>query len=156
MSRLLTFLAMILTIVYIVSPYDFAPDFMPIIGWLDDMAILALAFFYLRNGKLPDFLTRMMRGRMNTGTSSSRGRESSGYRPSDADAGRTSSQFDPYAVLGVKPGASKDEIHAAYRRLVHQYHPDKVSHLGKEFQEMAGKKFVEIQDAYEALTGRRS
>ena len=36
--------------------------------------------------------------------------------------------FDPaidyYRVLGVKPNATAEEIHAAYRRLARAYHPD--------------------------------
>jgi curved DNA-binding protein CbpA len=31
---------------------------------------------------------------------------------------------DPYAVLGVPPTASQDEISRAYRRLVREHHPD--------------------------------
>jgi curved DNA-binding protein CbpA len=31
---------------------------------------------------------------------------------------------DPYAVLGVHPGASAEEIARAYRRLLRQVHPD--------------------------------
>jgi DnaJ like chaperone protein len=57
-------------------------------------------------------------------------------------------------VLGLSAGASSQEIHEAYRRLAHQYHPDKVSHLGEEFQELARQRFLEIQEAYEALTGK--
>jgi hypothetical protein len=31
---------------------------------------------------------------------------------------------EAYEVLGLQPGATKDEIHAAHRRLMRQYHPD--------------------------------
>ena len=33
--------------------------------------------------------------------------------------------FDPYAVLGVDPGANMSEIKKAYRHLAREYHPDK-------------------------------
>jgi DnaJ-class molecular chaperone len=32
--------------------------------------------------------------------------------------------MDYYRVLGVKPNATAEEIHAAYRRLARAYHPD--------------------------------
>jgi len=60
-------------------------------------------------------------------------------------------QRDPYAVLGVRPGCSDDEVQRAYRVLAAKYHPDKVSHLGKEFIDLATEKFTEIQSAYEAI-----
>ncbi len=59
--------------------------------------------------------------------------------------------FDPYEVLQVTRGASKQEIKAAYLELIKQYHPDKVSHLGKEFQEIAKEKTQAINRAYEML-----
>ncbi len=31
--------------------------------------------------------------------------------------------MNPYEILGVKPGASQDEIKSAYRKLIKQYHP---------------------------------
>jgi DnaJ-class molecular chaperone len=37
--------------------------------------------------------------------------------------------FDPYQVLKITRGASKEEIKTAYLNLIKQYHPDKVSHL---------------------------
>ena len=50
---------------------------------------------------------------------------------------------DYYEILGVPKNASKDEIKRAYRRLAHQYHPDK--NEGDE------KKFKEINGAYQVL-----
>jgi curved DNA-binding protein CbpA len=58
---------------------------------------------------------------------------------------------DYYAILGVTPTATLEEIEAAYRQKAKQYHPDKVSHLGPEFQELAERKMKEINEAYEAL-----
>lgn len=57
----------------------------------------------------------------------------------------------PHEILGISPGASREEIMAAYRRGVKQYHPDRVDHLGKEFKELANRKFIEIKDAYNTL-----
>jgi uncharacterized membrane protein YkvA (DUF1232 family) len=37
-------LAIILTLVYFISPIDFIPDFIPFLGWIDD-ALLASIFF---------------------------------------------------------------------------------------------------------------
>ena len=57
-------------------------------------------------------------------------------------------------ALEVAPGASQKEIRAAYRRLAARYHPDKVAHLGEEFQAMAERKFKAIQNAYDVLRQR--
>jgi molecular chaperone DnaJ len=53
-------------------------------------------------------------------------------------------QGDPYRILGVMPGASVNEIRAAYRRLAKQYHPDAAG-------ERALARFLAIQAAYEHL-----
>ncbi len=52
-------------------------------------------------------------------------------------------QKDYYKMLGVSKSASEDEIKKAYRKLAHQYHPDKAG--GDE------KKFKEINEAYQVL-----
>jgi len=54
-----------------------------------------------------------------------------------------------YAVLGLEPGASEEEIKKAYRKLSMQYHPDKVRHLGDEFRKVAEEKMKEINIAYD-------
>ena len=51
---------------------------------------------------------------------------------------------DYYNILGVPKGASKDDIKKAFRKLAHQYHPDKQG--GNE------AKFKEINEAYQVLS----
>lgn len=63
---------------------------------------------------------------------------------------------DPYAVLGLSASCSNEEVKKAYRELANKYHPDKVSHLGKEFIELAKKKFIEIQEAYQRIKQERN
>ncbi len=58
---------------------------------------------------------------------------------------------DPYEVLRVPRGASRDEIRAAYRREIAQYHPDKVAQLGPELRELATEKSKQINEAYRIL-----
>lgn len=59
-------------------------------------------------------------------------------------------------VLGVTPVASIDEIRAAYKRKMSQYHPDKVASLGEEFMEIAVNKSKEINAAYKKAMALRS
>lgn len=57
-----------------------------------------------------------------------------------------------YEVLGVRSTASFDEIRRAFRREIARYHPDKVQHLGHEFQRMAAIRSAELTQAYKILT----
>ena len=50
-----------------------------------------------------------------------------------------------YKVLGVKPGSSKSEIKKEYMKLVRIYHPDKNN------EPEAKTKFLQVQEAWEAL-----
>lgn len=56
---------------------------------------------------------------------------------------------DYYAILGIDKSAKSDDIKKAYRKLVLQYHPDKIKDHSKK--EEAKKKFQEIQEAYDVL-----
>ena len=57
-----------------------------------------------------------------------------------------------YELLEVASDAPADEIKRAFRREIAKYHPDKVQHLGKEFQEIAANKAAELTRAYKTLT----
>jgi len=51
---------------------------------------------------------------------------------------------DYYKILGVEKNASKEEIKKAFRKLAHQYHPDK--------KEGNADKFKEVNEAYSVLS----
>ena len=57
-----------------------------------------------------------------------------------------------YEVLGLEPAADADAIKKAFRREIARYHPDKVIHLGTEFQEMAATRAAELTVAYKTLS----
>jgi DnaJ like chaperone protein len=67
----------------------------------------------------------------------------------------TSRKSDPYSVLGLNPDCSVEEIQRAYRNLARKYHPDRVSHLGQEFVQLAGEKFKAVREAYESIKKER-
>lgn len=56
---------------------------------------------------------------------------------------------EPYSVLGVKRGASKDEVKDAYRKLAKKYHPDKYN--DNPLSDLAEEKMIEINTAYDAI-----
>ncbi|NPC81989.1 DnaJ domain-containing protein, partial [Pyxidicoccus fallax] len=58
---------------------------------------------------------------------------------------------DHYAVLGLTPDATDADVKKAFRRLAAEYHPDKVSHLGRQAAEQAARRFQEVRDAYEEI-----
>lgn len=58
---------------------------------------------------------------------------------------------DAYKVLGVSPDATDEEVRKAYRKMVIQHHPDKVSNLGEDVKEAATKKLQEINKAKEMI-----
>ena len=68
------------------------------------------------------------------------------YRENDESA---------YAVLGISPNATDDEVKSAYRKMAMKNHPDKVASLGPEVQKAAEEKFRQIQDAYETIKRQR-
>lgn len=140
-------LAILAALLYVISPVDLIPDFLPGLGWLDDLLVLGLLGWYLTAGKRGRFPWDVF-GRRPEG---SRERQQHASPPGDLSAGF--SRMDPYTLLEVSPQASPEEIKAAYKRAVARYHPDKVAHLGKEFQDLAHQKLLAIQQAYETVRG---
>ena len=56
---------------------------------------------------------------------------------------------DPYEVLGLRPGATDDQVKAAYRKLALKHHPDR----NPDDREAAEKRFKELSQAYAQLSG---
>ena len=57
-----------------------------------------------------------------------------------------------YELLGLDSSADADAIKKAFRREIARYHPDKVIHLGDEFQKLAANRAAELTVAYKTLT----
>ena len=60
-----------------------------------------------------------------------------------------------YKILEIDKDVTDEEVKKAYRRMAVKYHPDKVSHLGNEFQHSAKEKFQKVQEAYENIKKQR-
>lgn len=74
----------------------------------------------------------------------------------EAEAGQRSYQALPwFEVLEVAPDAPLDEIRTAFKRQMRLYHPDKVSGLGVELQELATRKTQEINAAWNRAQAER-
>ncbi|MFT3839603.1 MAG: hypothetical protein QM723_21645 [Myxococcaceae bacterium] len=58
---------------------------------------------------------------------------------------------DAFTALGLDASATFAEARGAYKRLVAQYHPDKVAHLPPEFKELAARRSRELREAFEAV-----
>jgi len=146
------YLIYVILILYIISPYDLLPDFIPGVGWIDDLILLGVLYWY-------HFYHRPAKAKAryeSTYRQEGQGSQSKTYNEKQKDAQKDErfSSRDPYTILGVNRHASTAEIKNAYRKLANKYHPDKVEHLGEEFKELAEKKFKDIQQAYQKLTAK--
>jgi DnaJ like chaperone protein len=77
-----------------------------------------------------------------------------GINPKDFESIKAmfyNSSDSAYKILELDSNATISEIKKAYRKMAKKYHPDKVSHLGKEHQKGAEEKFRKVQEAYEQL-----
>jgi DnaJ like chaperone protein len=86
------------------------------------------------------------------------------FRTSHGSGGRyrapgntTISLPQAYASLGLKPDASDAEVKKAYRKLVGQYHPDRLvsQKLPEEVMEKARNRVLEVNAAYDLIKQSR-
>ena len=146
-QRTMRLLLPILGLFYIFCPYDLFPDFFIGLGWIDDLAVLGLLWWYF-------YVYRRRRYGYESPYQRSRQSSAGDKRKEYSEKETTGTSKVPYIVLGVSSDASPEEIKNAYRQLVSKYHPDKVGHLGDEFKELAERRFKEIQSAYNELMAK--
>lgn len=58
---------------------------------------------------------------------------------------------NPYRVLGLTEEATDAEVDLAYRRLITQYHPDKLAGAADELRRQAETRAREINGAYDRI-----
>ncbi len=60
-----------------------------------------------------------------------------------------------YKILEIDSNVTDEEVKKAYRKMAVKFHPDKVAHLGPEFQENAKNKFQKVNEAFEVIKKER-
>ena len=82
------------------------------------------------------------------------GNSSGGYRQGGSyqrTGTYTSNRSRYYRILGLKDGASQEEIKKAYRQLAKEHHPDKFVNASDSEKKFHESKMKEINEAYENL-----
>lgn len=152
------FWPLLLWLIYLISPIDLFPDTIFGPGFIDDAFLLWVLYWLLWRKPPPQGAYRRS-GSYSGGPSYERtGNREQGSRSSggsQTSSNRRDQPKDPYTILDVDRGASFEQIRKAYHRQANRYHPDKVSHLGEEFQQLAKQKFQDIQWAYETLAKQK-
>lgn len=62
---------------------------------------------------------------------------------------------NPYGIFNLTSDATDAEVDQAYRRLISQYHPDKMSGAAEELRRQAERKAGEINAAYDRIKTMR-
>lgn len=73
-----------------------------------------------------------------------------GYRPAPRSDGP-----DPYTVLGVARDADERTIKRAYRKLISEYHPDRMGNMPEDLRRRAEARASEINAAWERIQSER-
>ncbi len=144
MGNIWAIVILCLGILYVLSPVDLVPDFVPIMGWIEDLFVFAAALWWANR-------MRTSRPAAADAGPDDEPRRAQADRDTLAEAPSASLPQTPWQLLGIEPDASEDAIEAAYKAQLMQYHPDRVAHLGEDLQRLAHEKTLEIQRAYEQI-----
>jgi hypothetical protein len=63
-------------------------------------------------------------------------------------------ESDPFVVIGVPPSASFDEVHAAWRARLAEYHPDRFMRAGSKIRQVAEAESQRINVAFRRIAER--
>jgi len=122
---------LVVGLLYFLFPHDLIRDFIPVLGYFDDLALILWILYVLRQKQLRSKKFRHEYSKNN--------------QPGDENL------KNPYEILGISKNSSDEDVKKAYKELVSKYHPDRVEHLGEDFKKIAHEKFVEIKNAYEEI-----
>jgi DnaJ like chaperone protein len=89
----------------------------------------------------------------NSGNDAENGSQKNRAHTEESDNGNScEEEYIPtswFRILEVSQGATKEQIAAAYKQKIRQYHPDKVAQMGVEIRELAEFKSKQINAAYD-------
>ena len=138
--------------------------FIPVILTLVDGESLKGAIAIEKNSRLGDLLNgsdRYVLFKTNSGepiylSQSTIAAVQSNEKPSARqldDSLKNLEEINPYLILKVKPGASKEELRNAYHALVKHYHPDQFANvkLPREMQSYLDSVIARLNAAYQEL-----
>ena len=108
------------------------------------LVIAALVGFWVVGAILEQFQKKPARG-------ASSARQGAGPSEAGPDSLRSDPIEEACRVLQLNRPFTTEELRAAYRQRMSQYHPDKVSGLGPELRELAERKSKEINRAFDLL-----
>jgi DnaJ-domain-containing protein 1 len=137
-SKLLSYLWLVLLALYILSPLDAHPLF------FDDLIASAVLVYMLyknaRQKKRAGYTYTNSQSQNKSKTTTS------GHLTLD----------EAYRILGIGPDSSLDEVRKAYKEKVAQSHPDKVSHLSKELQDKAKELTLKLNNAFDVIKNEQT
>jgi hypothetical protein len=154
LRQLPPWLLLLLCILYVLSPLDILPDFLGLPGRFDDLLVAVGTLYYIYSGS-----KRIPRADRSGGDGEApggrRGREGRNEAKGGSSERASQGGEDPYTILGLSRSAGLEEIRRRYKEKLLQYHPDRVQHLGREFEVMAEGKTKEITEAYQRILKER-
>lgn len=111
------------------------------------LVIFALVGFWVVGAFLDHF-----KRKTSSAGNSFRSKESGRHPDLDPEPQQVDPIEEACRILQLDRSFTTEQLRAAYRQRMSQYHPDKVSSLGPEFRELAERKSKEINRAFDILS----